>query len=325
MDFGNILAEIAAQVAAPSMYERTIPEDELRRFAMAMLSRGYVPDERVLAAAEKYLQGYALWIVGDVGTGKTTFFRALPVYQPQGRRDRERVILNMGRLLGQSIEDVREFLTEHRDDELVIDDIGKEPLFVEYGTRFEILPWIVEERVEVRARTHYTSNYGKKYFDERYGYGLFDRVYTSAYFAEWRGQSRRTLSPRVKYSPPASRSPAAPQSRPVAPTAAGNPPIATAAPKQPPETPAAPGSPPAALPQPAALPGIAPEPPRSPQEPPKGSGRGNIPPSRPDAPELPQRAELPPVAALPGSGSPRNGPKPPQNGPKSPLKPNKNT
>ena len=197
MDFGNILAEIAAQVAAPSVYERTIPEDELRRVARAMLSRGYVPDERVLAAAEKYLQGYALWIVGDVGTGKTTFFRALPVYQPQGRRDRERVILNMGRLLGQSVEDVREFLTEHRDDELVIDDIGKEPLFVEYGTRFEILPWIVEERIEVRARTHYTSNYGKKYFDERYGYGLFDRVYTSAYFAEWRGQSRRTLAPRV--------------------------------------------------------------------------------------------------------------------------------
>ena len=201
MNFDSILAEINALVAEPSVYERRVPEDELRRVAQAMLARGYVPDARVLAAVEKYLQGYALWIVGDVGTGKTSFFRALPVYQPQGRNDRKRVVLNMGRLLGKSVDEVKEFLEYHRDDELVLDDIGKEPLFVEYGTRFEILPWLVEERIEAKPRTHFTSNYGKKYFDERYGYGLFDRIYTSAYFAEWTGQSRRTLAPRVHYTP----------------------------------------------------------------------------------------------------------------------------
>ena len=63
MNFDSILAEINALVAEPSVYERRVPEDELRRVAQAMLARGYVPDARVLAAVEKYLQGYALWIV----------------------------------------------------------------------------------------------------------------------------------------------------------------------------------------------------------------------------------------------------------------------
>ena len=294
MNFDSILAEINALVAEPSVYERRVPEDELRRVAQAMLARGYVPDARVLAAVEKYLQGYALWIVGDVGTGKTSFFRALPVYQPQGRNDRKRVVLNMGRLLGKSVDEVKEFLEYHRDDELVLDDIGKEPLFVEYGTRFEILPWLVEERIEAKPRTHFTSNYGKKYFDERYGYGLFDRIFTAAYFAEWPGQSRRTLAPRVRYTPAVVPSPTPTPRRNAAQDAPGRAGAAGTGDytPQPPKTPPRTVLPPSRTGTGAEIaPGAGIDPlqgpkqaHRKPQEPPDGPGRVIIPPRAGNAP-----------------------------------------
>lgn len=332
-DYSQIVADMTASLAEPSVYERTVTPGELRAAADKMLKRGYWPTEASLLALEKYLQGYALWLAGDVGTGKTFFFRAAPVWQPQGRSDRGRAVLNMGQLLGENVESVKRYLADHADDELVIDDIGKEPLFVEYGTRFEILPWIVEERMQVQARTHYTSNYGKKYFDERYGYGLFDRIFTGAYFVEFAGVSRRVLAPRVKYRPPAAPRGAAapqpgalqppapagsPQSRPGAPRSArsrSDGEGAAPAPKTPPEAPRTADLPPTGAPE---APETPKTPPDGPQEPPgraPGTGEGEHTPS-------PAARVYPPSRVSTDAPSPHGPPDdPPEPGREPPGKP----
>ena len=101
---------------------------------------------------------------------------------------------------------VSAFLTANEGNELVLDDLGREPQFVEFGKRFEILPWIIEKRMGVTARTHFTTNFPKKYFDERYGYGLFDRMRSMAFHVRFEGESNRQLRPRIIFRAAAIRS-----------------------------------------------------------------------------------------------------------------------
>ena len=197
MDYSNILNCLLSDLKRAQPDDRKITKEELTTYAANMARRGYVPCAASLAALEKYLQGYGLWLSGDVGTGKTMFFKVLPVFQTSRNREMERVTLSMGGILDWTVEDLSAFLTANEGNELVLDDLGREPQFVEYGKRFEILPWIIEKRMGVTARTHFTTNFPKKYFDERYGYGLFDRMRSMAFHVRFEGESNRQLRPRI--------------------------------------------------------------------------------------------------------------------------------
>ena len=199
MNFKQIASELAADLKRPSVHERTVTEDELKAAAAHMAKRGYVPSAAALSALEKYMQGYALWLSGDVGTGKTMFFRCVPRMRTAINTDGAIAFLPMGAILDWSVGDLSAFLRENAGSEVVIDDAGREPQFVEYGKRFEVLPWIVEKRMESASRTHFTTNFPKKFFDERYGYGLFDRMRSLAYHVRFDGESMRTLRPRIKF------------------------------------------------------------------------------------------------------------------------------
>ena len=218
MDYSNILKGLMADMQKASPEDRIITKEELTASAVKMAKRGYAPSEASLAALEKYLQGYGLWLSGDVGTGKTMFFKALPVMQTSRNREMERATLSMGGILDWTVEDLSAFLAANEGNELVLDDLGREPQFVEYGKRFEILPWIIEKRMGATARTHFTTNFPKKYFDERYGYGLFDRMRSMAYHIRFEGESNRQLRPRIIFRV-AAKPPAPPSEKPAAPGA----------------------------------------------------------------------------------------------------------
>ena len=147
MDYSNILNGLLSDLKRAQPEDRKITKEELTGYAANMARRGYVPCAASLAALEKYLQGYGLWLSGDVGTGKTMFFKVLPVFQTSRNREMERVTLSMGGILDWTVEDLSAFLTANDGNELVLDDLGREPQFVEYGKRFEILPWIIEKAV----------------------------------------------------------------------------------------------------------------------------------------------------------------------------------
>ena len=202
MDLMKILDELSADMKRPSVNERTIPDEEIKTAAAYMAKRGYAPSAASLSALEKYLQGYALWLSGDVGTGKTMFFKCVPPMRTRYNPDGMIAVLPMGGILDWSVDDMSAFLRDNAACEMVIDDAGREPQFVEYGKRFETLPWIVEKRMESASRTHFTTNFPKKYFDERYGYGLFDRMRSMAYHIRFDGESMRTLRPRIRFKGP---------------------------------------------------------------------------------------------------------------------------
>ena len=182
IDVKSVLESLATQVSRPPAEDIDISSDVVRKYAESMAAKGYLHSESSILAIEKYLQGYNLWLNGDCGTGKTLFFKRL---NPRIK------VFRMIDTTGISIDELREWMEDARNKEIMIDDIGVEPIFNYYGNRFEIFPWIVEKRLEVTARTHLTSNLTAKAMAERYGRRALDRL---LYFKKitFKGESKRT-------------------------------------------------------------------------------------------------------------------------------------
>lgn len=198
MDMAQTIAELMTLIDKPSVAERVVRPPDLKAVATAMARHGYEPTTTSLGALEKFMQGYNLWIDGDVGTGKTSFFTSMPRINMPDLHTEKIAVFDFGRIAGMEFDEVMTELEAHDRDELVLDDVGKEPRFNKYGERFELFPLIFERRLDLSVRTHVTTNFGPKYFDERYGYGLFDRLRAAAYHVTFKGVSKRTLKPHLK-------------------------------------------------------------------------------------------------------------------------------
>ena len=190
MDLQPILESLLRKVESRPVQDVVVSQESLTDFASRMAQRGYIPSEQTLMAVEKYLQGYGLWLTGGVGTGKTAFFRCLPLVHPPR-------IFPMISTLGKSVDELRDWLHDNADNEIVLDDIGSEPVFNSYGSKFEILPWMLEARMESRARTHVTSNLTAKMVLDRYGARVIDRFAEYFYRVDFTGKSKRFSRPRV--------------------------------------------------------------------------------------------------------------------------------
>ena len=193
-------AKVTVEIQNTEFYHAS--REQVMAAAAQMVKRGYEPKESALDALTSYLEGYNLWLAGEVGTGKTAFFKAAPLFLPPEIKDSphypRRVIVDMASDFdGMTISDIREYLFENRYNEIVLDDVGNEGTLNDYGNRREILPFVMAERAKVAPCTHLTTNYEKTYFDERYGYGFFDRLRSSAYFVKFSGISRRQLAPHI--------------------------------------------------------------------------------------------------------------------------------
>ena len=165
-----------------------------------MAEKGYQPTAESRDALRAYKAGYNLWLSGQVGTGKTEFFKNAPWNIPDtGDSNRpRRIIVDMAtEFYGMSQDGILEFLHENRINEIVLDDVGNEGTINEYGNRREILPFILSKRMNVKPCTHITTNRDEQYFVSRYGYGFFDRLQAFAYQVKFIGESRRILKPHL--------------------------------------------------------------------------------------------------------------------------------
>lgn len=164
-----------------SMQARTITEEDIIAEATAMSKRGYIFGEEEQRLLKKYLTtSSGLLLLGGVGVGKTFFFKARMI-----------PVLSMQRICERTLSEVRAALENHMNDEILIDDIGVEPEFNNYGVKINILEVIVEERLASNARTHFTTNLSVEALSNRYGVRVFDRIKELAKLITMSGDSKR--------------------------------------------------------------------------------------------------------------------------------------
>jgi len=190
------LAEILVKLNAPSCEERTaeVSAERLTAWARETSAHGYRHSEETLEALRLYLAGYGLLLFGGVGAGKTYFFRALgEVLRKQGRC--RPAIYPMMDTVGRKVDEVREYFNEMSGMEIVLDDVGAEPTFNEYGNRWDILPWLIEMRLASSGRTHFTTNLSKVELEKRYGARTVDRLHEMAASVTFTGKSNRRTIP----------------------------------------------------------------------------------------------------------------------------------
>ena len=192
------LADILAQLNAPSCEERAaeVTAERLTAWAREMTASGYRHTEESLEALRLYLAGYGLLLMGGVGTGKTYFFRTICDVRARHNMARP-VIYTMMDTVGRKVDEVRGFFVDAADDEVVLDDIGAEPTFNEYGNRWDILPWILEMRMAASGRTNFTTNLTPDELERRYGARTVDRLHEMAASVTYTGKSNRRTVPNA--------------------------------------------------------------------------------------------------------------------------------
>lgn len=80
---------------------------------------------------------------------------------------------------------------------VVIDDVGTEPLMKSYGQEAELFPYLLEKRMQLTGkRTHLTSNLGPQDIKKRYGERVADRFVQMFKMEPLKAKkSRRVLRP----------------------------------------------------------------------------------------------------------------------------------
>lgn len=164
-DFEAVAARLAEAVAAPRCGEVKVTEAALEACAAGM--RPYRHSVESLRALEDCLKGYQLCLTGPVGTGKTMFFMRLPWKVER---------ISLLRLFSKPLDEIDAMVAGLDGCEVVIDDVGAEPVYNNYGSKLDLLPWLIDRRLASRHRTHYTSNLTSKEMADRYGLRIVDRI-----------------------------------------------------------------------------------------------------------------------------------------------------
>jgi DNA replication protein DnaC len=189
MDYSKILSQLTpAKPKRISLATEEIVTAEAKRMA----SLGYHFSETTIKALEAYLNGYSLGLIGNVGTGKTMFFRLLKPYRVDGFTTPEKItIVSISQLSVLTTDYIRSYMTTLKDCEIVIDDVGAEKDMNNYGVKLDLLQWILDFRIDSKHRTHFTSNIANKDLIARYGARTTDRLKLRKVF-ELQGKSYRT-------------------------------------------------------------------------------------------------------------------------------------
>lgn len=184
-------------------YEPT--ETELARAAVSMIDAKYLPyEQNTFKALAKWLARYqqghkhGLLLCGNVGTGKTYFMQSCL---------RIRTIIRAGRFVdvwrdNKGIldnrfwyESINVFEGESWVRNIIIDELGQEPICNLYGTVSEVLEEVLSQRYldwqKTRALTLITSNLNPSQLNNRYGSRVTDRLREMCDLIEFTGTSLR--------------------------------------------------------------------------------------------------------------------------------------
>ncbi|MBQ5365300.1 MAG: hypothetical protein IIU49_04440 [Spirochaetales bacterium] len=179
-DMKAVFAEMAERLNKqyPKKEEpaQTISAQVVQTVAGQMAKRGYEMSQKAIEIVTDYLKGYNLWLCGSVGVGKTYFFDIMSKVRVEEKGLPPIVKLSMIETMGWTMDQAREWVMDNKGDDVLLDDVGSEPLMNSYGVKAELFPYLLEKRMQVTTkRTHITSNLGAKDIIERYDVRVSDR------------------------------------------------------------------------------------------------------------------------------------------------------
>ena len=170
-----------------------IGKSRLLAKAKAMAGRGFDHSAETLEVLEAYLQGYGVLLSGGVGVGKSYFFECV---EPEPLP-----VLSFNSCALWKYDAISEWLADHRNCDIVLDDVGWDAeRGNNYGTKFEVLQIVLDERLRQNGRTHITTNLTNDELIARYDAHLIDRIYQLCKcFALPSQESRRDARPNWTY------------------------------------------------------------------------------------------------------------------------------
>ena len=195
-EFAAIIEKVAKgmekKVQGPPTVRKSVVED----YARLMMGFGYDLTPDTMAILVDYLKGYNLWLCGCVGVGKTYFFDIMNKIRLSKGSDPIKK-LSMLETQGWTMSTARDWADDSREFNVVIDDVGTEPLMKSYGQEAELFPYLLEKRMQLTGkRTHLTSNLGILDVKKRYGERVADRFVQMFKLEQMKAKkSRRVLRP----------------------------------------------------------------------------------------------------------------------------------
>ena len=167
----RVAESIAKRIENPPMVKESVVEWNAQRMA----SFGYDFTSDTLSVLVDYLKGYNLWLCGNVGVGKTFFFDCVNRVR-KSRQYSPIVKLSMIETQGWDMDMARNWAEDNSGSDVLIDDVGTEPIMKSWGQEAELFPYLLEKRMQLAGRrTHLTSNLGIVDIRKRYGERVADR------------------------------------------------------------------------------------------------------------------------------------------------------
>ena len=161
-----------------------VSDEEVAKVAKKMIEWGYRLSNPSGKALTEVMSNHSVMIFGKCGTGKSLFFKALSEYTTGVYDNKTGILIHpykfavirMGIASNRPLRDLDLFLDCHAKWNLVVDDIGSEYGSMDYGTQYEALATILENRDYSDACTHFISNLNENELMERYGARILDRL-----------------------------------------------------------------------------------------------------------------------------------------------------
>lgn len=170
IDFERILSTLP--VPRTRQPREIATQETLQVFALQMARSGYRHSAESLDALADWINGYGILLAGDVGTGKTFFFKVLPSSVPILSM-RECYLWPYARLDG--------WLSQNDDSDILVDDLGAEVAANNFGSKFNAINPILERRLASSYRTHFTTNYTSAELLAKYDdTSIVDRIFELA-------------------------------------------------------------------------------------------------------------------------------------------------
>ena len=169
------MLEVARRNFCPAQFtEKPVSDEELVKAISGMAAGGYIFSGVTVEALRDYMKGYGILLSGKVGVGKTYFFCSL---------NRDILILDCGVLMSWTQCEVEQFMTNYRDREIVLDDLGSGgSKGRDYGREYDALLVALNMRdpARCRMRTHFTTNLTNDELVEKFDARCVDRIYGMA-------------------------------------------------------------------------------------------------------------------------------------------------
>ena len=200
-DMKTLLSDMAERLAKKYQPRNKEPpgvkSSVVELVAGQMAQRGYEMTPRAIEILTDYLKGFNLWLCGSVGVGKTYFFDVMSRVRQEEKMLPPIAKLSMIETMGWTMDRAREWVVSHCNDDVLLDDVGSEPVMNSYGVRAELFPYLLEKRMQTTSkRTHITSNLGPKDIISRYDVRVSDRFVQMFKFEKFDSKkSRRETRP----------------------------------------------------------------------------------------------------------------------------------